>query len=162
MKVLALFILAASVAAAQKPTDVTVKDTPASQTLVQIAKQKIDDQKVLDTKFQQARSNLDSSNKAIQDQLKAVSDDLQNKLKADKKYKPMLDQIADLQKKLGENGSNAQQAFQRDIGPVQQKVQMETNQVDGLIPIVRKENGLPDTATFDGATGKWSVPEVKK
>ena len=140
----------------------TPKDTAASQVLAQLAKDHAADQTALNTKFQQARASLDQSNKSLNDQIASLQKALQDDLNKDKKYKPRLDQITDLQKKLGENGSNANLAWQKDVAPLQQKVLTEQAQIDGLVPVIRKENGFPDNAAFDAATGKWTVPEPKK
>lgn len=150
---------------AQKPTDLAPKDSPALQTLIQLSIDKAADQKAFDIKLQQARSSLDQAQKALNDQLQSEQKDLNGKLQADKKYKPLLDQIADTQKKVNEAGQAAQATFTKDAGPIQQKVATEAAQIEGLIPVVRKENGFPDNAAFDVATQKWSeapaVPAMK-
>jgi len=151
-------ILSVASFAQDKPntTEVTVKDTPASQALVQFAKDQTSDQAVLNTKLQQARFNLDASNKTLNDQLSAAQKDLDEKLKADKKYKPLIDSIEFVKKQLSENGTKAQADFAKDASAIQQKVAIETNEVQTLIPVVRKENGLPDAAQFSIDTQKWT------
>jgi hypothetical protein len=120
-----LNLVGQSKADAAKTNEVTAKDTPASQTLVQMAKQKADDQKVFEAKVSQAKANLDSTNKPLAE-------------------------------KLSDNNQKAQQAFSADAGVLQNKVNSEAVQIEGLIPVVRKENGFSDSTTFDAATGKWS------
>ena len=157
----AVLVFAQAPPAKPDPNEVQVKDTPASQSLVQLAKDQEADQKHLNDIFQQARSSLDSNNKALQDELTKSQKALDDKLKADKKYRDDLAHIADIQSQITNAGTKAQQAFQQSIGPIQQKLNMASAQVQGLIPVVRKENGLPDTATFDMATQKWTNPPKK-
>jgi Skp family chaperone for outer membrane proteins len=142
-------------------TEVAVKSTPASDALVQLGKDQTTDSKTFNDKLQQARTALDSSRKTLQADLDNAQKDIQAKLNEDKHYKPMLDHIADLQKKITDLGQTASAAFQADAGSIQQRLQSENSQITMLIPIVRKENGLPDNATFDSVTGKWTVPEKK-
>jgi hypothetical protein len=151
-----LNLVGQSKADAAKTNEVTAKDTPASQTLVQMAKQKADDQKVFEAKVSQAKANLDSTNKPLGEKLVAVNNELTAKLKADKNYKSYFEQIASLQKEMSDNNQKAQQAFSVDAGVLQGRVNSESIQIEGLIPIVRKENGFSDSVTFDAATGKWS------
>lgn len=152
----------ASTPAAPNPNELTAKSTPASDALGELARDQTADQAALNTKLQQAKYSLDQSNKALGDQIQTVQKDLMAKLNQDKKYKPMLDQIADLQKKLNENQTNASNAYQKDAGPLVQRVQSETAQVQGLIPVVKKENGFPDNATYSVETQKWTVPAAPK
>lgn len=156
--ILTLLMLSAYAMTFGQTPSLTPKDTPASQTLTQLAKDKSADQKAFDAKLQQARFSLDQAQKALNDQLQTEQKDINAKLQADKKYKPLLDQIADTQKKIGELGQTAQANFVKDNGVVKQKLDMETTQAQGLIPVVRKENGFPDNATFDLDTQKWSIP----
>src|ERR1035441_6015344 len=97
-----LFTGIAAIAQAPKTAEVTVKSTPASDALVEFAKSQSADQKAYNAKLQQARFNLDNNNKTLNEQMQALQKDLQAKLQQDKKYKPMLDQITDLQKKMSE------------------------------------------------------------
>jgi DNA repair ATPase RecN len=160
-RIIALTILMFAAYAAYpqaKPNELTPKDTPASQTLNQLAKDKATDQKVWDTKLQQARFGLDQQQKTLNDQLQTVQKDLNAKLQADKKYKPLLDQIADTQKKINEVAQSAQANFMKDMGSVQQKLNMEATQAQGLVPVIKKENNFPDNATYDLDTQKWTVP----
>jgi hypothetical protein len=166
-----LAILFATTALAQTPApkppdqpktaDVVIKDTPASQALIQFAKDKSADQAAFDTRIQQAQFSLNQSNKALQDQIAQANKDLLEKLKADKKYKPLIDNLDNLNAQLSSNGDKIRQDFQKDVGPIQQKLNFETDEVKTLIPVVRQENDLPDTATFDEKSGKWTVPEKK-
>ena len=156
----AMIFMLATVVHAQ--TEVKVKDTPASTTLVQLAKSQVQDQKEASDKFQQARTMLDQTTKDLSGKIQAIQKELQDQLQKDKKYKPMLDQIDALNKQLDTARQNAQQQYSKDTGSIQQKLSSETAQVQGLIPVVRKENDLPDTATFDLNTQKWTVPAAAK
>ena len=144
------------------PADtVTVKDTPAAQSLDKLAKDQASDQKAVNDLFQQARHSLDANQKALQDELQKQTKDLNDKLAEDKHYKPMIDKIKDLNKQLQDVQAKAQAEFQKNAGVLQQKVQSELYQVQALIPVVRKENGLPDNAQYDAQTQKWSVPKAE-
>ena len=149
-----------SVAVAQKP--LTVKDSAASQLLNETAKEHVADQAVFNTKLQQARFALDTSNKALQEQIQAAQKDLETKLRADKKYKPMLDNIDALQKKFNDNSAVANTAFQKDAGQIKQKVDSEAVQIQSFEDVVRKENGLPANAKYDEDKQTWTEPEAAK
>ena len=69
---------------APKTPDIVVKDTPASQALIEAAKSQAADQTVFNTKLQQAKYTLDASNKALTEQINAANKDLNDKLKAAK------------------------------------------------------------------------------
>lgn len=145
----------------QPKTDVVIKDTPASQALIQFSKDKTADQAVFDTKIKQAQFTLDQSNKDLQTQIDTANKDLLEKLKADKKYKPLLDNLDNLNAKKNDNGQRISGDFQKDTGALQKKLTIDADEVAALTPVVRQENDLPDTATFNESTGKWTVPEKK-
>lgn len=138
---------------------VVVKSSPASDALIAAAKEATEEQKSFDTALQQARSSLDSSQKQLSTQLQDAQKDLNEKLKADKKYAPMLANIETMQKQLADLQSQAQNKFAQSSAPISNKIAVDKTLIDGLVPIVRKENGLSDTATFDPATQKWSTPK---
>ena len=146
---------------APKTPDIVVKDTPASQALIEAAKSQAADQTVFNTKLQQAQYTLDASNKALTEQINAANKDLNDKLKADKKYKPLIDKLTDLQKQLSDNGTKATTSFTQEVAPLQQKIQTESSTIQALLPVVQKENGLPKTVTFDPTSNKW-VDSAKK
>lgn len=144
--------------AASPDEALTPKDSPAAQTLNQLAKDKLSDQKAFDSKLQQARFELDKTQKDMSTQLQSLQKELNDKLREDKKYKPLLDQIADTQKNLNESQNVAAGTFQKESGSLSSKVNMEANQIEGLIPVVRKENNFPDNSVYDPATQKWTLP----
>jgi hypothetical protein len=135
--------------------DVTVKGSPAADALVSTAKDLTSEKKSLDTALQQARSSLDLSQKTLRDQLMALQKDLNDKLKADKKYASSLSQMETIQKQMQDAGNAANSKLQQSAGPISAKVAQDQALIDGLIPVVRKENSLPDTATFDVGTQTW-------
>lgn len=148
---------------------VVVKSSPASDALVSTAKELTDEQKSLDTILNQARSSLDMQQKSLSKQLQDTQKDLEEKLKADKKYSPVLANIQALQKQLADLQTQAQSKFAQTSAPIQNKIATDKALIDGLVPVVRKENQLPPIAMFDPATQKWSLPkeadkpvEVKK
>lgn len=144
---------------AQSP--VTVKSSPAADALIELSKSATADKLSFDQKVNQARGELDATQKTLSDDLQATSKTLTDQVKSDKRYKPLFEKLADLQKKLSDAQANANTILQKDIAPLQSKLQTETAQVDGLIKVVKKENGLPDDASYDVSTQKWTVP-VKK
>lgn len=156
----AMIILFLSMSALAHGQIVAVKPTPASDALVHAAQDLTTEQKSFDTALNQARSTADASQKSIQAEMKKASDDLMVELKADKKYKDKLAAIDVLQKNLQNAGQQAEQKFQQEVGPIQNAIGKDKALIDGLIPVVRQENGLADTATFDSATQKWSAPKV--
>ena len=144
---------------AQSP--VAVKDSAASQVLNQTAKEHAADQAAFNTKLQQARYSLDQSNKDLQKQIQDLQKTLQDKLKADKHYKDLLDQIDALQKKFNENSQRANEAFQRSLAGLPQKIQTENAQMQSLIDVVRKENNLPADATYNEEKQIWTITPAK-
>lgn len=161
MKFLLVFaFLIGSVAMAQ--TSVTVKSSPAVDALNHAAQDLTTEQKSLDTILQQARSNVDASQKSIQAELQKANTDLLKDLKADKKYKDRIAALEEMQKRLQTIGQQAEQKYQQEAGSIQNKVNTDKALIDGLIPVVRSENNLPTTATYDQATQKWTVPQEPK
>lgn len=129
--------------------------SPASEALDHAAKDVATEQKSYDTALMQAKSTLDASMKDLQKQSADLTKSLNDQLAADKKYKPMLDKISVLQKQLQSLSSDASQKFAPTAGPIQNQIATDKALVDGLVPVVRKENGWPDTATYDSATQTW-------
>ena len=113
--------------------------------------------KSLDTATQQARSAFDMSVKSLNDSLSAKTKDLMDELKSDKKYAPKLKEIETIQQQQKDAISEAQKKFNASAGPLQQKVATDQALIDGLVPVVRKESGLPPTAKFDAKTQEWST-----
>ena len=143
------------------PAEVAIKDTPAAQSLSKLAAEQKADSANINTVFQQARAGLDQSAKSLNEEVQKAQKDLQDKLKEDKHYKPLLDHIADVQKQLQALNGKATTDYQKVVGPVQQKLNTELADIHALIPVVRKENNLPDDASFDMNTGKWTLPAKK-
>jgi seryl-tRNA synthetase len=140
---------------------VVVQSSAAEDELISVAKAETADKAALDSKLQTARGELDSVTKTLSDEIQATGKTLNDEIKADKKYKPLLDKIADLQTKLKDAQTKVQTEFQSSAGVLQQKVSTEDAQVQALTKVVKKDSGLPDSATFDVATQKWTVPDKK-
>jgi len=134
---------------------ITIKDTPASEQLIKIAKEFDDLTKSMDTVRQQALSTFDTNRRQLLDALDKAQKELHDKLKDDKKYKSMLDNIDTIQKQLTDYGTHANQEFAAKVGPIQQQLNSDSAMIGGLTPVVRKENNLPDTAVFDPSTQTW-------
>ena len=161
---LAILFLATTLGAgAQTPPtpaqDIAVKTTPASTNLAEISTAYQADQKSYNTQLQQARFALDQTQKDYQNQLAKANKELQDKLKADKHYTAILAQIDDLTKKLQTSASTAQEKFNQSTSTIQTKLATENAQINVLVPVVRKENDLPDGATYDPSTQKWTAPK---
>lgn len=133
----------------------SVKKTPASDALVQAAKDVVSEQASFDTGFKQAGSLLEPKQKAQSERLTALNKKLLDQLKTDKKYKAMLDEIETLQKEITQTAQIAQADFDKGYGVIHNKLVVDQTLVQSLVPIVRKENDLPDTAVFDVATQTW-------
>lgn len=153
-----LILLFSTVAVAQTP--VTVKSSPASDVLVKTAQDLQIQQKSLDTILTNAKAGLEINQKSLQEQINKANADLLAELKADKKYKDKFAAIDVMQKQLQTTTQNAQQKFQQDSGVIQNEVNKDKALIEGLTPIVRQENNLPDTAMFDSSTQKWSTPKA--
>lgn len=154
----AAFLIIAIPAIAQNP--VTVKSSPASDVLVKTAQDLQIQQKSLDGILAQAKVGLETGQKALQAQIAKGNADLLTELRADKKYKDKLAAIDAMQKQLATLSQQAEQKFQQDSGPIQNEINKDRALIDGLTPIVRKENDLTEAATFDQATQKWTEPKV--
>lgn len=141
--------------ATPKSAAVTVKSSAAEDALVQAAKDLQADQQTITQLIAQARATSDSEQKDLQQQIAAKNQALLEKLRADKKYKPFLDELDGLQKQLQQEQVHLQETFGPRIQAAQVKIQQDQALVNGLIPVVRKENGLPDSAVFDAATQTW-------
>jgi hypothetical protein len=152
-----LILLSFASLLAQQP-----KSTPASDALVAAAKDKIGEQKALDNAMQQAKSSFDQSQKSLTAAHDALQKKLRDQLKADKKYADLIGQLETIEKQASEAGQEASNNFRKIAGPLNAKVADNSAVIQSLIPIVKKENGFPDSATFDEATQTWKIPEVKK
>ena len=141
-------------------TPVTVKPSPAADALVHAAQDLQTEQKAFDTLLQQARTTAVASQKSLQEEIQKSNTDLLAELRADKKYKDKLAAIDVLQKQLQTVDQQANQKFQTEAAPIQNEINKDKALIDGLTPIVRQENSLPNTATFDLATQKWTEPKA--
>lgn len=155
--VLLSFILSVGGALGQAPASpaATPKPTPASETLTTTAKEMVADKANFTNVLNQAKSTMDASGKQLSDALNAKLKALQEKLKADKKYSGEMAEIDTLQKQVATFQSTAEQKFQQQTGPIQQKIATDNAVIQGMVPVVRKENGWPDTASFDVETQTW-------
>lgn len=153
-------LLLSSVALAQTP--VTVKPTPASDVLVKTAQDLQTQQKSLDTILTNAKAGLETSQKALQAQINKANTDLLAELKADKKYKDRFAAIDAMQKQLQTTSQQAEQKFQQESGLIQTQISKDKALIEGLTPIVRQENDLSTSATFDSTTQKWTAPKTDK
>lgn len=139
-----LAILFATTALAQTPapkpadqpktTEITVQTSVAETSLLDLYKDLSDKKTALNTTFQQARASLDSKNKPIQEK------------------------IDPLQKQLQANNDEAIKNFQTAAQPLQSDIVRDSAQVDVMVKLIKKEQKLPDNATFDLNSGKWVVP----
>ncbi len=140
-----------------KPEVVAPKPvTPAEEALISAAKDQDSAQKLYKQKFDIAKEALTKSEQVIKDRIAALQKELNDKIKEDKKYHPLLDQVDVAQKYLSNTEQKADADFQKDVGPLAQKISSDAALVQGLTPVVRKEKGFPDGATFDPATQTWS------
>jgi gamma-glutamyl:cysteine ligase YbdK (ATP-grasp superfamily) len=160
--ILPCLLLASSFAAAQQAAPVAVKPTPASDALVAAAKDAAQEAKDFQAAMDGANAVMAADQKALTAHLADLAKQLDAQLKADKRYKGLLDQISATQNQLKEGGQAAQAKFDAKAGPIQAKLATDQSLMDGLEPVVRKENGLPDTAKFDRATQTWSAPAAKQ
>jgi hypothetical protein len=132
----------------QATTDLTVKSSPSQDALVDVAKKNADVSKVINDLLQQARTALDVKNKPVMDAITAKSAKWQVKIDADTK---------DLKAQLKVNGDAATVEFQQKVGALQNQV-APVQTLQTLENIVKKEQGLPDNATFDEQRQVWTVP----
>jgi Skp family chaperone for outer membrane proteins len=141
---------------------ITAKSSPAADALVAAAKEAAEGQKSLDVIIKDISAQLTAAQKSDQDQIVALKKSLDEKLKADKKYKPLIDQLDVLQTDLNSSQQKFQVMFNQKAGPVQQKVATDNALVQGITPVVRKENGFSPDTVFDVATQTWKAPVKPK
>lgn len=131
--------------------DIVVKSSPAEDALVQMANQMDATTKAYNDLLQQARTNLDTKNKPILDEMKAKSKKWQDKIDAETK---------DLKSKIDANQAEAQAQFQRETAALSAKA-ISPQTITALEEIIRKEQDLPATAHYDLQQKKW-VDSAKK
>jgi hypothetical protein len=137
------------------PSVITVKPSPAEDALVQAAKDAQVQHESFNVAQQQANQTLSTKQKALQDKLNQANVQCWEKVKADKHYRDLVKQIVDAQAELQKSQTDAQTAFAAQTTKVQQAIATDNAQIQGLIPIVRKENGLADTDRFDEQSQTW-------
>lgn len=162
LALISFFALPLSAQTRKSSDPITVKSSPAEDALIQAAKDYNIESKAYNDAYQQARSAVDASQKDLQKQFQDAQKSLMDKLKADKHYASMLDALNAIQKQMQDSNTVATQTFQQKAGPIQNKMARDNALIQGLIPIVRKENGLPDTATFEVGKGAWTQPKTGK
>ena len=138
-------------------SSVAVKATPASDALTHAAQNLSMEQKSFDVLLNQARSTMDANQKSLQSQLLKANTDLLAELKADKKYKDKFSAIEAMQKQIQSVSQQASEKFNQDANPIQNEIAKDKALIEGLTQIVRKENDLPASASFDVATQKWTI-----
>lgn len=149
--ILSFVLVGGALAQAPPPS---VKPTPASDALVIAAKDQATSQASLDTILNQARTTINTNSKQLQQTIAVKTDDLQKKLKEDKKYAPMIAEIEKLQADFKSLQSNAQADFNKQTMPIQQKIASDGALIDGLVPIVAKENGISPEEVKKWVEGK--------
>lgn len=132
------------------------KPSPASAELAEAAKSKVADSAVFNTQRQQAVSALDMNQKQLQAALAADQKTLQDELSKDKKYKSLLDKIDTEAKQIQGAQQTANAAFLQQTADLRNRLQLESTQIQVLVPIIRKENGWDDSYTFDLEKGVWT------
>jgi predicted S18 family serine protease len=137
------------------PAAITIKPSPSEDALVQAAK----DAQLQHAEFtvaqQQAEKALSDKQKALNDKLAAINKQITDKLKADKHYRDLMAQFSATQADLQKAQADAGTAFQQQTGKVQEAIAKDNALIQGLIPVVRKENGLADTDSFDESSQQW-------
>lgn len=161
MKIIAAALIFGSLAFAdtapqpQQSTAAVVKSSPSEDALIKAAKDFAAEQKAYNDAVEQNKSNLNSGEKDLQKQYQDTQKQLMDKLNADKHYKPLLDKLSAIQKQAQDVSAAANQQFSQKLGPIQNQMATDNALIQGLIPVVRQENGLPDSATFDTSTQTW-------
>lgn len=133
----------------------TAKPSPASDALNKAAQESTVQQQTFDAAFQTAKAALDAQVKDLQKQSAELNQQLNAQIRADKHYKPLFEKIDAIQKQLAALNKDATDKFQQNVGPIQNQLATNKVLIESLVPIVRKENGWPESATFDAATQTW-------
>lgn len=160
MKILPAILLALTLSGCHAQTPATPKASPASEALAHAAKDIGTEQKAFDAALHQAKATLDVSVKDLQKQNADLNKTLNDQIRADKKYKPMFEKIDAIQKQIQALNTDATNKFSQSVGPLNNQIASDKALIEGLEPVVRKENGWPDSATFDVATQTWKgIPQ---
>ena len=136
-----LFTATALCAQAPAPTqpktkEIAVQSSVSEDALLTIYKDFADNRDKANVVLQQARAALDAKNK------------------------PIVAQIAPLQKQIDANNEEANKNYGTAVQPFQVNVQRDTAQIEAIQKVVKSEQKLPDNATFDLTTGKWVIPDT--
>lgn len=156
---IAVVFLAASIAFGQtatKPAALSVRDTPAAQSLNDYAKSQVKDDAEIQAKLTTARNALSEQIGPINKEIEETSKEINQKLAEDKRYKPLLDKIAALRKQQTELQNTASRVFAQAEQTTQSRYNAEVQQVQALIEVVRKENNLSASANYNVATQQWT------
>jgi hypothetical protein len=114
-----------------KTKEIAVQSSVSEDALVTLYQDLSDNKKKANDTLQQARTALDAKNKPIQAQ------------------------IDPLNKQIQANNDEAQKNFTTAVAPFNNNVGRDQAEIEGIEKIVKKEQSLPDDATFDLNTGKW-------
>jgi predicted RNase H-like nuclease (RuvC/YqgF family) len=141
---------------------ITVKPTPAADALNHAASDFQKENKSLEDLVHQAQFGGGQNAQTLQKEMMDLSNKLHVELLADKKYKGEVEAIDKVQTQLKDLQKTTQEKFNQESAPIQQAMATDNALIDGLIPIVRKENGFSDGAEYDRATQTWKVKDQKK
>ena len=119
-----------------KTKEIAVQSSVSEDALLTIYKDFADNRDKANVVLQQARAALDAKNK------------------------PIVAQIAPLQKQIDANNEEANKNYGTAVQPFQVNVQRDTAQIEAIQKVVKSEQKLPDNATFDLTTGKWVIPDT--
>lgn len=133
-----------------------IKQTPASESLMAIAKEMSESKRAVDVSMQQARSTADANQKTLRDEFALKNSSLVKDLRADKKFGARMAELDVLQKQINGAAEKAQNDYNTNAMPIVQKIQQDSAQIQVLVPIVRRESGLPDSAQFNPETQTWN------
>ena len=119
-----------------KTKEIAVQSSVSEDALLAIYKDFSDNKDKANAVLQQARAALDAKNK------------------------PIVAQIAPLQKQIDANNAEANTNYGTAVQPFQVNLQRDQAQIEAIQKVVKTEQKLPDNATFDLSSGKWTVPDV--
>jgi hypothetical protein len=142
---------------APKSDSMTTKDTPAARRLKELSKKFTDETRVVNNEVEQVRFQFVQQSRAINDQIAQTQKELHDKEMQDKKLKPLVDRIDQLNSQKSTLLGQMQRQFTQSAGSMVHQVDAEKAEIDGLISIVKQENDWPDNSRYDISTGKWTV-----
>jgi hypothetical protein len=158
-RVIAISVLMLGAVIVFAQTEVPVGKSTTQEALVRMAKESVEAQKAKDDLLAKARTALETKDKPLVDQIKVKAKPTQDKIDAYVKvWQAKIDaDTKDLRAAVDKNNKEAEAEYQKQVAPFDAKI-LSPQTLKTLEDIVKKEQLLPDDATFDPVKQVWTIP----